>query len=95
MTLMETAQAKLNKHPADTAERKTLSGLIFPFFAPARDTSSIASSGVYTLTPITLTTVGFDIFEYARILASSINKSDDKLKAKVNMEKMGERVSTA
>ena len=67
MTLIETAQAKLNRHPADTAERKTLSGLIFPFFAPARDTSSMASSGVYTPTPITLTTVGFDIFGYVWI----------------------------
>lgn len=40
------AAAKERRHPADTADRKTLSGRMFPFFAPARDTISMVSAGV-------------------------------------------------
>lgn len=39
------AAAKERRQPADTAERKTLSGRMLPFFTPARDTISMVSAG--------------------------------------------------
>lgn len=39
------AAAKERRQPAETADRKTLSGRMLPFFTPALDTSSIVSAG--------------------------------------------------
>lgn len=46
--LMLSVQAPANPKsaPADTAEKKTLSGLMLPFLTPARETSSMVSCGV-------------------------------------------------
>mgnify|MGYP007115651734 CR=1 FL=1 len=41
------AHPKLKRQPADTAERNTLSGRIFAFFSPVRETSLIASAGEF------------------------------------------------
>lgn len=41
IVLSDVAAAKDSRHPAETALRKTFSGLIRPFLTPARDTSSM------------------------------------------------------
>ncbi len=62
LALSAAAEAKHSRQPADTAERKTLSGRIFPFFTPARETNSIVSAGVYPAMLVTLTFVMLAMF---------------------------------
>jgi hypothetical protein len=54
----ETPQPKPRRQPAETADKKTLSGRMFPLFTPDRETSSMVSCGVYAAKLEMLTTRG-------------------------------------
>lgn len=47
LAMSDAAHPKLKRQPAETADRKTLSGRIVAFFTPACETSSVVSAGVY------------------------------------------------
>ena len=58
MAVRETAQPNERRQPAETAERKTLSGRIFPLLTPVLEMSSIVSAGVYAAKLLMFTTSG-------------------------------------
>lgn len=64
VALRDAAAAKLNRQPAEMAETNILSGLMLPFLTPARDTSSIASAGVYAPKPARFAIAGSAILTF-------------------------------
>ncbi len=45
VVIRDAAAPKLKRQPAETAERKIMSGLILALFTPERETSSMVSAG--------------------------------------------------